>query len=78
MSSANAILASFEILSQYKAKKLTEPDPQLIVLAKMRNEIDIEIDQSIDSSEGRPKPEYDKLWFLTPEKCTDSCPVPEN
>ena len=84
MSSAKTILASFKILSQYKAKKLTELNLQLIALAKMRKEIDIEneINQLIQVKEidqvGRPKPEYDKLWFPTPETCTDFCPVPEN
>ena len=74
---ANTLVASFEILSQAQAEKLISIDPQLIALAKQRDPDDIEnglnqliqIECSNDESKKRPGPEYEKLWFPTPETC---------
>ena len=69
-------------MSQYQAEKLTEIDPQLIALATMRNENDIEneINQLIQVKKidrfGRPKPEYEKLWLPTPETCVNPNQLP--
>ena len=77
----NTIIANFEILNTAQAEKLINIDPQLIALAKMRNHDNLEAEinqlvqtEVIGSPKSRPKPEYDKLWFPTPETCSD----PEN
>ena len=77
----NTIIANFEILNTAQAKKLINIDPQLIALAKMRNHDNLEAEinqlvqtEVIGSPKSRRKPEYDKLWFPTPETCSD----PEN
>ena len=74
----NTIIANCEILNTAQAEKLINIDPQLIALAKMRNHenLEAEINQLVQTeiiggSKTRPKPEYDKLWFPTPETCSD-------
>ena len=78
--SYNTIIASFEILNPTQAEKLIQIDPQLLALAKMRDHENIEAelnqliqDKNFNQSNERPKPEYEKLWFPTPE----TCPNPE-
>ena len=71
----------FEILTESQAEHLAEVDPQLISLAKLRNpdNFENELNQLIqdvhfkkyDTLTGRPPPNYDKLWFPTPETCSD-------
>ena len=81
---ANTLVASFEILSQAQAEKLISIDPQLIALAKQRDPDDIEnglnqliqIECSNDESKKRPGPEYEKLWFPTPETCPNPHLIP--
>ena len=81
---ANTLIASFEILNQSQAKKLIKIDPQLIALAKQRDPNDLEngLNQLIQmecfdkSSKKRPKPEYEKLWFPTPETCPNPDSLP--
>ena len=76
----NTIIASFEILKPTQAEKLIQIDPQLLALAKMRDHENIEAelnqmiqDKNFNQSNERTKPEYEKLWFPTPE----TCPNPE-
>ena len=74
-------IAHFEILRESQADYLLEIDPQLLALAKMRNPDDFENElnqlihdihfQKFDTDNGRPPPDYSKLWFPTPETCTD-------
>ena len=74
-------IAHFEILSESQADYLLEIDPHLLALAKMRNPDDFENElnqlihdihfQKFDTDKGRPPPDYSKLWFPTPETCTD-------
>ena len=74
-------IANFEILNEAEADDLLAIDPKLISLAKLRNPDDFEGElnqliqdfhfQKIDTPTGRPPPDYSKLWFPTPETCTD-------
>ena len=78
----NKQIAFFEILNEAQADNLVEIDPQLISLAKMRNPDDFENElnqlvhdayfKKFDTITGRPPPDYSKLWFPTPETCTDT------
>ena len=74
----NSDIAFFKFLSPQQAETLTPIDPQLLTLAKSVNPDDFvkEINQLIideefnsDSQPPRPKPEYKKFWFPTPETC---------
>ena len=66
-------------MNEAQVDNLTEIDPQLISLAKMRNPDDFEGElnhvnqdfhfKKIDTPTGRPPPDYAKLWFPTPETC---------
>ena len=77
----NKQIAHFEILNEAQADNLVEVDPQLISLAKMRNpeNAENELNQLVqdvyfkkyDIATGRPPPDYSKLWFPTPETCTE-------
>ena len=70
-------ITNFEVLNETQADNLIEIDPQLISLAKMRNPDDFEGElnlliqdfnfKKIDTSTGRPPPDYSKLWFPAPE-----------
>ena len=77
---ADTLIASFEILNQSQADRLINIDPQLIVLAKMRDPNDLEnglnqlVQVDLSNQKTRPSPEYNKLWFPTPETCSN----PEN
>ena len=74
-------IAVFKNFNEAQAHNLIENDPQLILLAKMRNPVDFEgeVHQLIqdfhfkknDTPTGRPPPDYSKLWFPTPETCND-------
>ena len=74
-------IAHFEILNEAEADDLIAIDPNLISLAKLRNPDDFagELNQliqdfhfqKIETATGRPPPDYSKLWFPTPETCTD-------
>ena len=74
-------IAHFEILNETEADDLIAIDPTLLSLAKLRNPDDFagELNQliqdfhfqKIDTPTGRPPPDYSKLWFPTPETCTD-------
>ena len=74
------LIASLDILNQSQADRLINIDPQLIALAKMRDQNDLEnglnqlVQVDISNQKSRPSPEYDKLWFPTPETCSS----PEN
>ena len=74
----NSDIAFFKFLSPQQAETLTPIDPQLLMLAKSVNPDDFvkEINQLIideefnsDSQPPRPKREYKKFWFPTPETC---------
>ena len=77
----NKQIAFFEILNEAQADNLVEIDPQLISLAKMRipDDFESELNQLVhdayfkkyDTITGQPPPDYSKLWFPTPETCTD-------
>ena len=79
--SNKTIVGYFEILTESQAEHLAEIDPQLISLAKLRNpdNFENELNQLIhdvhfkkhDTLTGRPPPNYEKLWFPTPETCSD-------
>ena len=68
-------------MSESQADYLLEIDPQLLAIAKMRKPDDFENElnqliqdihfQKFDFDNGRPPPDYSKLWFPTPETCTD-------
>ena len=68
-------------MNEGQADNLIEIEPQLISLAKMRNQDGFEgkLNQliqdfyfkRIDTPTGRPPPDYSKLWFPTPETCHD-------
>ena len=74
-------IAHFEILNEAQADNLIEIDAQLISLAKMRNPDNFEDElnqliqdfhfKKIDTSTGRPHPDYSKLWFPNPATCID-------
>ena len=74
-------IAPFKNLRESQADYLLEIDPQILTLAKMRkpdnfeNELNQLIQdihfQKFDTDNGRPPPDYSKLWFPTPETCTD-------
>ena len=71
----------FEILTESQTEHLAEIDPQLISLSKLRNSDDFENElyqlihdvlfKKHDTLTGRPPPNYEKLWFPTPETCSD-------
>ena len=79
--SNKTIVGYFEILTESQVEHLAEIDPQLISLAKLRNpdNFENELKQLIhdvhfkkhDTLTGRPPPNYEKLWFPTPETCSD-------
>ena len=77
----NTHVANFKILTPLQASTLNQLDPQLISSAKFRNENNFcaELNQLIshhrhsrDKQPERPKPDYSRLWFPTPETCTDA------
>ena len=67
----------FKNLNEKQTERLVNVDPQLIALAKMKNRFNLEaeINQLVQTknfqplNQTRPKPEYEKLWFPTPETC---------
>ena len=74
----NSDIALFKFLTPQQAETLTPIDPPLLTLAKIRNpenfaqEINqLIIDEEINSHSQppRPKSEYRKFWFPTPETC---------
>ena len=77
----NTEIAHFEILNETEADDLVAIDPKLISLSKIRNPDDFagQLNQLIqdfhfkkfETPTGRPSPAYSKLWFPTPETCTD-------
>ena len=75
-------IAKFSFLTSDQAEKLLEVDPQLINVAKMSEKYLTEINQLIQVTDmpkrkaqpAKPAPEYEKLWFPTP----DTCPDPTN
>ena len=78
-------VAKFSILTAEQAKNLTAIDPELIALAAQKSENNsiIEINQLIQdycrqgkNQPSRPAPEYDKLWFPTPETCDNPDQLP--
>ena len=78
-------LARFQIFTSEQADKLIQVDPELIALAKYRNSENFipEFNQLIQDSDRkgrnqppRPKPDYDSLWFPTPETCGNPSSVP--
>ena len=72
-------IAKFSFLTSDQAEKLLEVDPQLINVAKMSENYLTEINQLIQVTDtpkrkaqpAKPAPEYEKLWFPTPETCPD-------
>ena len=75
----------FSILSTEQADQLIQIDPQLITLAKSRNQDDYfaELNQLIQDfnqhkpgQTRRPPTEYNKLWFPTRETCEDPSNLP--
>ena len=68
-------------MNEAQADNLIEIEPQLISLAKMRNQDDFEGElnqliqdfhfRKIDTPIGCPPPDYSKLCFPTPETCND-------
>ena len=74
-------IAHFEILNEAQADNLIEIGPHLISFAKIPNPTDFENElnklvqdyhfKRIETPTGRPLPDYSKLWFSTPETCTD-------
>ena len=75
-------IAKFSFLTSDQAEKLLEVDPQLIKVAKMSENYLTEINQLIQVTDtpkrkaqpAKPTPEYEKLWFPTPETCPDLSP----
>ena len=74
----NSDIAIFKFLSPQQAETLTPIKPQLLTLAKFKNRDDFkkEINQLINDEEfnahsqpPRPKPDYKRFWFRTPETC---------
>ena len=74
----NSDIALFKFLSPQQAETLTPIEPQLLTLAKFKNPDDFEkeinqliIDEEFnaDSQPPRPKPDYKRFWFPTPEAC---------
>ena len=74
----NSDIALFEFLSPQQAEALIPLEPQLLTLAKFKNPDDFEkeinqliIDEEFnaDSQPPRPKPDYKRFWFPTPETC---------
>ena len=78
----NKQVAVFELLSPEEEEKLIETGPELLALDKMKNgELLNHINQLLRVRNNRssrqpkcPSPEYDKIWFPTPETCQN----PEN
>ena len=78
----NFQVAVFQFLSPQEEEKLIEIGPELLALDKMKNgELLNQINQLLrvrnnrsSRQPKRPSPEYDKIWFPTPEKCQN----PEN
>ena len=74
-------IANFESLVEDEANDLIAIDPTLISLAQLRKPDDFggELNQltqdfhfqKSDTPTGRPPPDCSKLWFPTPETCTD-------
>ena len=73
-------IARFSILTAEQAQNLTVIDPELISLAKHKSSENtiLEINQLIQdfcrqgkNQPPRPAPEYEKLWFPTPETCNN-------
>ena len=70
-------IANFSILTSTDMKNIIPIDPQTLALAKMTNpenvkhEINqlIQVNKSNDVKPIKPKPEYEKFWFPTPETC---------
>ena len=76
--SRNSDNALFNFLSPQQAETLTPIEPQLLSMAKFKNPDDFEneinqliIDEEFnaDSQPPRPKPDYKRFWFPTPETC---------
>ena len=78
----NKQVAVFQFLSPQEEEKLIEIGPELLALDKMKNgELLNQINQILrvrnnrsSRQPKRPSPEYDKIWFPTPETCQN----PEN
>ena len=78
----NKQIAVFQFLSPQDEKELIEIDPDLLALDKMKDgEFFNSINQILSTGKvhgkkqpKRPPPDYDKIWFPTPE----TCPNPEN
>ena len=78
----NKQVAVFQILSPQEEEKLIDIGPELLALDKMKNgELLNQINQFLrvrnnrsSRQPKRPSPEYDKIWFPTPETCQN----PEN
>ena len=72
-------IAKLSFLTSDQAEKLLKVDPQLINVAKMSENYLTEINQLIQVTDtpkrkaqpAKPAPEYEKLWFPTPETCPD-------
>ena len=78
-------LGKFAILTTEQADKLIQLDPQLSSLAKFRNQEDSipELNQLVQDSTRKgkfqqplPPPDYQSLWFPTPETCGDHDSLP--
>ncbi len=73
-------VAKFDVITAAQAERLVPIDPQLVALARLKNSDnpEAEINQlikTLDPPKGqsiRPKPEYSKLWFPTPETFSDT------
>ena len=78
----NKQVAVFQFLSPPEEEKLMEIGPELLALDKMKiGELLNQINQLLrvrnnrsSRQPKRPSPEYDKIWFPTPETCQN----PEN
>ena len=64
-------------MNEKQTERLVNVDPQHIALAKIKSHenLEAEINQLVQTknfqplNQTRPKPEYEKLWFPTPETC---------
>ena len=80
----NKQVAVFQFISPQEEEKLIEIGPQLLALDKMKNgELMNQINQlsrvrnnRSSRQPKRPSPEYDKIWFPTPETCQNPENVP--
>ena len=71
-------IAKFSFLTSDRAENFLEVDPRLINVAKMSKNYLTEINQLIKVTDtpkkvqpAKPAPEYEQLWFPTPETCPD-------